>query len=299
MPVKKFSMGDLSAYSSGGGIAEGDYVWKDLTVVMHQYTKQSGESAGPARLGVMITLTPLAGGEDSQQFYPLGSKAHESWAPNPETGKGLVPVPGGPGASPNKSTNWAYLLKSLYDCGLPNGVFDDDTSVLEGIHVHMANVPEPEERKSFQSKTGEAAEQTGPKTIPIVTEIKEDGKPWEGTGGLPDAKKAVKGKVATPPAKAAVKTKPAPEPVEEAEEAPAAEGLEDIALAATGDVLSTNEKGCSRLILRTSSFKYIKGKYGDAKANEVINTYYTKDDQLNSIINQHGYKIAGMMIVAA
>src|SRR5580700_4453687 len=138
---KTFNLGDIGAYSSGGVLPEGDYCWKDCSVQMFQGTKQDGSPAGAARLGVIITLVGLHnGGEEHTQFYSFGSKAHESWAPNPNTGKGIVDVPGGPGTPPNASTNWAVLLKSLYDSGLPQGIFSDDFSVLDGLWCHMANV---------------------------------------------------------------------------------------------------------------------------------------------------------------
>jgi hypothetical protein len=75
----------------------------------------------------------------------------------------------------------------MYDCGLPEGIFTNDLSVLDGIHVHTQNILEPEDRKGFGSQTGEVAEERRSGLVPVVTEIKEDGKPWEGTGGIPEA----------------------------------------------------------------------------------------------------------------
>jgi hypothetical protein len=303
-----FNFGDMSAYSSGGGIPEGDYVWKELTVEMFQPTKLSGATVGPAKLAVRIVLAPLGGGEDREQHYSLGTNAHQSWQPNPETGKSIVAVPGGPGTPPNASTNWAMLVKSLFDSGLPNGVLQDDLSVLEGIHVHMANVPEPEDRKGFRAKTGEASEIQAPGTIAVVTEIKDDGKPWEGTGGVP-AETAPKpnGKVphgtgqtaapaaATRPAtsRGATATTPA---------APAvAEDTETAAITGISSVLELPQyaKGVGKLILRTSTFKSVSSTSGQEVAQKVINTYFSSDDSLNSILNSLGYKVAGPQVVPA
>src|ERR1700674_3567054 len=182
-----FNFGDESSYSAGGGIPEGDYCWTDLTCKMYQFNKADGTPAGPERVGIIITMVPITfsdkgvpsvSGEETTQSYSLGSKAHESWAPNPETGKGIVPIPGGPGTAPNNATNWHVLLKSLWDSGMPKGILKDDLSVVEGLWVHMANVPEPEERKGYKSKTGEAAIADQPRTIPVVSEIKDGGMPW-------------------------------------------------------------------------------------------------------------------------
>ena len=295
-----FNFGDMSSYSSGGGLPEGDYVWTDLTVEMFQPTKQTGEKVGPAKLAVKITMAPLGGGEAREQHYSLGTNAHQSWQPNPETGKGIVAVPGGPGTPPNASTNWAFLIKSLIDSGLPNGILQDDLSVLEGIHVHMANVPEPEERKGFVSKTGEAGEVQAAKTIAVVTEIKDDGKPWEGTGGVPTEQAANKpnGKTAahaatTRPAPSRTATAPTPA-------APAAsEDLETAAITGISAVLEKNPNGVGKLILRTSTFKAVSTAQGQEMAQKVINNYFNSDDNLNGILNQLGYKVTGTQVTAA
>lgn len=301
--VVGFNFGDKSAYSSGGGLPEGDYIWTDLTVMMHQYTKLDGSPAGPARLGVMITLKPMGEGEDHTQFYPLGSKAHESWAPNPATGKGIVPIPGGPGTPPNNGTNWMVLLKSLWDSGLPEGIVQDDLSVLEGVWVHMANVPEPEERKSFKSKTGEAAGDDRVKMIPVVTEIKDDGKPWEGTGGIPEDKPAPKGKGTTAkPAATATTVKLASAKTTTATAPDKEEGGEEVETAAiTGisEVLEKNPNGCPKLILRTGTFKSVKTAHGDELANAVMNKYFATDPALTGILSTLGYTLVGSQVKAA
>jgi len=303
MPAKQqagkavgFNFGDLSNYSSGGGIPEGDYVWTDLSVQMYQAKKQdTGANVGPARLGVMITLVPLAGGDERTQFYSLGSNADKSWAPNPETGKGIVAIPGGPGTPPNASTNWAVLVKSLMDSGLPNGILQDDLSVLEGIHVHMANVPEPEERKGFVAKTGEAADDNRPKTIAVVTEIKDDGKPWEGTGGVPEAKAAV---APNGSARSAAKKSTAAS----ASTATAASESDDVLEAAingASEVLGKSPNGCTKLLFRTGTFKAVNTAVGQEMAQKVINTYFSSDDKLNSLLQQLGYEVSGTQVKAS
>lgn len=295
-----FAFGDMGSYSQGGGLPEGDYVWKDCTVQMYQAppNQTTGKTSGPPRLGVMITLVGLKDGDERTQFYSMGTKAHESFAPNPETGKGVVPVPGGPASTFNNSTNWAILLKSLYDSGLPIGIFTDDVSVLEGMHVHMANIPEPAERAGFQSATGEAAGERKPGTISVVTEIKDDGKPWEGTGGVPEASpKAPAAKSAATP-RTMAKAAPAPTPA-----APVGsevdEDLSTIAVNAISSVLEKFPDGCPKVQLRTGSFKIINGKEGQGKATEVINTFFNSDKTLNDLLGPLGYKAVGSNIMVA
>jgi hypothetical protein len=299
-----FNFGDLSAYSTGGGLPEGDYIWKDCTIKMHEYTKADGTPAskGGAKLGVMITVVPMNDlGAQFEQFYGLGSKAHESWQPNPETGKGIVPIPGGPGIAPNNMTKWAMLYKSLIDSGLPNGILQDDFSVLEGMHCHMANIPEPKEWAGYQSKTGEAAEERKSGTIAVVTEIKDDGKPWEGTGGMPEAAPAKPAPAAKTVKLAAkpIQAKPAPAP------APAPAGDDALQQVAENGIstvlLEKNPHGCKKVALRTGTFKAVStAPGGDATlANKVLSAYFGSDEALNSILNPLGYEVDGLDVRAS
>lgn len=301
------NFGSLDMYVAGGGLPEGDYVFSDLSVQMYQAQTQAGVARGPARLGVMITLIPLSDPREENartQFYSMGGSADKSFAPNPETGKGIVPVPGGPGTTLNNGTNWALLLKSLYDCGLPEGIFSNDVSVLEGTHVHIINVPEPEERRGFVNKnaTGEAPmEERKNATVAIVSEIKDDGKPWENTGGIPEAP------VAAAP-KAGVKVMPKPrvngavKPVAAPAPAAAPSGDEDVevaAITAVSSFIEKNPNGMSRLLLKTGTFKAVKDAQGDDMASAVTETYFANDDVLNALLGQFGYSIQGAMIKPA
>ncbi len=284
------NFGSMSFYVAGGGLPEGDYI---LTheVRMYQAEDAQGVKKGPERLGVMITAQPLNDlSPDSArtQFYSMGSKANLSFAPN-AAGKGILPVPGGPATTLNNQTNWAFLLKSYYDSGLPEGIFTNDFSVLDGVHVHMTNVPEPAERAGFQSTTGEAEMAARkPGTIAIITEIKDDGKPWEGTGGTPKA-----GKAAAKPAlvKPAAKPVAAPEPEDDVDEAVKSAALDGITT-----VIEKNPNGMPKLKLRTDTFKAVKAAHDDDMANAVTTSVFASDDALNVILADLGYVCEGSQI---
>ena len=120
------NFGELSFYSGTTFIPDGQYIAYH-NVVMHQATdKTTGQNKGIARLGVMIDFYPLANPTEEnkiQQFYSMGTKAAESFAPNPETGKGIVRIPGG-GSKGGKGgmfegTNWSLYLQSLYNSAMP------------------------------------------------------------------------------------------------------------------------------------------------------------------------------------
>lgn len=302
-PVEGAMFGDLGFYGGGSFlIPEGSYIAKNHEVM--NWAHQKAKDPKP-KLGVMITFKSRTDPDAAEidQFYSMGTSAHLSWAPNPETGKGVVPIAGGPGTSLPTSSNWGVYISNLYQSGLEQGVFTNDISVLDGVWVQIAHIPEPEERKGFASKTGEAAPQqrTTPNKIAVVSLIEEDGKPWEGTGGdvAPAApakaapKTAVKaGPVAVKTApKAAAKSAPAPEPAESDDDA-----LKSAAVSGLGEVLASTPPTMTRLKLRTELFKNLSKADADT-AKGVIDTFFANDDALNSILGDVGYQVQGSNIV--
>lgn len=283
-------------YIPGFGMPEGDYCLY-FDVRMHEFLRKDGSRAGDPTLGVMLTAYNLhdLAAEPVNQFLGMGRNAHKSFMPDPNGGEGgakrLIAVPDGPGGMTlNDQTNCAFFIKSLHDSGLPEGVFDEtDLSVLDGIHVHIGLIPEPESRKAFRkSRTGENAdvdEGRGPQSIPVVTEILDGGKPWEGTGGLPEQKKAAPAKP-TPfraPTKATPATAPAP---------PADDDLKEFALQAIAGVLETNPNGLKRLKLKTEAFKRLSAMDGvDAQA--VMNGYIASDEGLKAVLADLEYELSG------
>lgn len=306
--VPAISLLDLSMYVGGGGLPEGNYAL-EFMIKMHQAVdKVTGANRGGERLGVMVTAHSLTdtNAEPRQQFYSMGTKAHEAFAPNPDTGKSLVAVAGGTGASTlSPQTNWAYLLKSLYDAGMPEDLKSNDLTVLDGVWVHVHSIPEPEERKAF--KTSNVAETSQedrrPGTISIVSEILPKGAPWEDNGGgIPEkgaapatTAAAVKpngkalGKVATTP------VAPAPQP----DGGVTDEELMELALQGATTVLEANVSGVSKLQMKSGMFKAISADYEEEIASQVINAFFKSDDDLNGVVNQLGYKVSGVKVVEA
>lgn len=297
--------GDIGMYAAGGFLPEGNYAMEH-NVVMFAGQKATGAPTGPARLGVMLTAHSLTdpAAEPRNQFLSMGTNAHLSFAPNPDTGKGIVPIPNAQGSVLNNSTNWFIYLKSMYDCGLPQGIFTGDISVLDGVWVHVQNIPEPEERKGYGAKTAEAAEERQARTIPIVTEIKDDGKPWEGTGGILAAGaapiKANGGLKAPTPARVAAGAKViAKAPVKPQVTEITEEDLAVIAGNGVTSVLEKNATGCTHLLLRTGTFKAVQASDGDDMAQLVLDTYFVSPDAINPILGQLGYVTDGKNVKAA
>lgn len=300
------NFGDLGFYSGSFTLPKGMYALEFHTK-LHQPTKQDGSNVGNPRLGVMVNAHPInesgeSTGDMMEQFFSMGSKAHLSFAPDAQ-GKGLVPVPGAPAGTAPRNTNWNFFLKSLYDAGLPKGIFENDITTIDGIWVQTDQVPEPEERKGYasQAATGEAAaeqgERRGSGMIPVVTEIVEGGKPWEGGGGLPTAEaapvaKAAPKAAAKPVAKPAVKVSPAPEP----EPAGADEDTATAAVNAVTSVLEANPDGLPKLKFRTETFKAATKAVGGEVAQAILDTFFGNDESLNSILGQLGYEVKGAHI---
>lgn len=314
------NFGDLGFYSGGNfTLPPGRYAL-ELEVRMHAYTKQDG-TKGQENLGVYVMAHPIdeAGGrtgETLDQFYSMGSKAKLSFMPNPETGKGVVPIPGGPASSMPPSTNWGVLLKSFYDAGLPQGIFTNDLSVMDGVWVVTTNIPEPEERRTFGAKTGDQVEPEKRQNnmISVISEILEEGRPWEGGGGIP-AEEAAPAPAKKTAVKAVVKpaaAAPAVAPKTVARRAVAAPVVEEEAAEATADdveqaavmgteafIVSVPEgTAITKLALRMGTFKQVAAAAGDDMAQAVLDTYFGDDKTLNELIKQHGYKVAGLQVKA-
>lgn len=303
--VNLINFGALEFYSGGGlRLPEGRYA-VEFMVEMNSFLKQDGTPAGTPKLGVMGYFTPLEGGEQRQQFFSMGTKAHLSFAPDPNTGKGLVLVAGGPASGAPRSTGWQLFLNSLYDCGLPEGIFTNDLTAIDGVWVHTANQPEPAERKGFgAAKTGEAEveERKGDGLMTVAVEIIEGGKPWEGTGGIPT--EAVAAPVAAPKTVVGrIAPKVAPKPVAPAPVAAAPAGDSDDVMAAAeaaiAEILTAKPAGCPKLALKTGVFGVITKAYGNEMAQAVQAQVMMSDAVLANLLGTLGYIINGATIQPA
>lgn len=306
MPIKKaavadpmagcFALGDMEQYTAGGGFPEGQYSWDDLTIMLHD---GFGEKKGPKRLGVMITMTEQEGEADPatgqakerKQFYSFGSSADKSFAPHP-SGKGIVPIPGGPKTTLQQGTNWTILVRSLIDSGMPEtGIFVNNVSVFEGGVYHMQAIDEPAERAGYQSKTAEVQEERKPNKIAVVTEIITA--PWEEA-------EAPKPTVKTT-AKPTVKTVAKPAAVVEAE----TEELDEDALlvAVNGGLASALEKctkvGMAKTTVKTAAAKAILKQYDEDTMTAATENYLSNDDVLEALLAELGFAVKGPLVKPA
>lgn len=300
------NFGDMAMYTMGSSVPEGNYA---LEFLVQNEPDSDYNKNRQKRIGVLVTAHSISDPADIKaKFLSMGSKTHEVFAPNPDTGKGLVLRAGvqGGGTIPS-SCNWGLFLKSMYDSGLPQGIFTNDLSVLDGVHAHLANIPESEERKGFKPRkaaTSEVEEEPkfeGSGTTLAVTEILEGGAPWEGGGGIPEAaatkpvavtvKAAAKpnGKVA--PAKPAAKTA-APATV------PSDDDVMEAAINGVTAVLEKNPNGVGKMILKMGTFKSVTATVGDEIA-QAVQSLINNDENLGMVIEQLGYKLEGQKIVPA
>lgn len=289
-------------YSGSFVLPEGDYALFFETKMQ----QPKGGTNYKARLGVMVLAYPLdkPGVEPVEQFLSMGSKAAESFQPS-ENGKGLTLVVGGPGTLPT-SSNWNLFRDSLYNSRLPVGIFSDSLETLDGIWVHTTQVPEPEDRKSFASSQAtsevEQPKRQGSSKIPVVTEILDGGKPWEGGGGIPEAAPAAALKAG--PWAVAPKVAPArPVPARQAAAASAGdEDTKDVAVNAIVGVLTDAKyaNGCPKLILKTSVFKAIEASNGKEMAQAVASEFFPNgnDAPLSDLLDEIDYQLAGTTVKA-
>lgn len=225
-----FDFGNIDNYiQTGGTLPKGRYV-AYFDFMMRTPQDKQGNIKGAAVLsvhGTMYNMEDLTA-EPKEHFWGMGKKAHESFLPDPDDPKRLVMVPQGSPYADNR-TNWYHMLKSLYDCGLPPGLLNDENgptlTPLDGTWLDMDNVPEPADRAGIQNaaSSGEVAPELRKLgTMSVCQYIPDEGKPWEGTGGWPEVapvkaappapgRPKPNGKAATPPVQTAGKP-PAPKP---------------------------------------------------------------------------------------
>lgn len=292
---------NLGFYSGGFTLPPGKYVWTDVSIRMYKHEK----STQPERLGALITMIPLADPKEANkhlQFYSFGSSADKSYQPN-ATGKGILPIPGAAAGGLNQSTNWAILLKSLLDAGLPPGVATNDVSVFEGIWVDMALIDEPVERASFVSNTAESAgQERKPNKIAVVREVLDGGKPWEGSGGWPDQPVIFSDDAAPliPAAAPRVNGAATPAPVAQRPAATTTSADVDVLNAAVNgisNVLEKNANGITRLLLKNSTFSGVKAAQGEPMAAAVIANFFDDANGLSTVLGMVGYKLSGVQVV--
>lgn len=336
------NIGDLSSYSGGLGIMPGDWVLY-FTAMMYTYQNAQGVATGSPTLGIYIEAYNLhnPAEEPKNQFVSMGRNAHLSLQPHPQTGKSFVRVPGGAGTPLNNLTNWFTFYKSLVDCAPEvEQFFTGDLTILDGMWVHTDLADPPEGRKNMGPRSGDfsdAQQQRSDRKIPVIVEVYPQGKPWEGTGGVPTAAVALNapnGAVA-PPARAALPLPPPPAaaparptlpPRPAAAAAPLAQPArpgarpparpaaaplppppaptafsdEDVGMAAVNavsDVLGANPAGMAKTALRVAAFQAVSAAYGPEMSQAVQEMYFPTDETLSVLINSLGFSIQGPNVI--
>lgn len=301
-------------FTGGLGLPEGNYA-VTFGTQMFQATKADGTASRvPPFLAVMGTFYPIdpqSGaliGEPIEHPMGCGSAAHESFVPSAD-GKGFDAVPNGKAQGMWNLSAFGIFFDSLKNAGLPPGLITSSFEPLDGIWIHTQNIPEPEEKRAFskraRAKTGAAAmsgqedDTDRVRLVTVVTEILEGGKPWEGSGGIPDAE-------AAPKAPARVAARPGPRPVAQTARpaarpapAPAPAPEEDTATAALNacaEVLGAKPNGLTKVALKTEAFAATKKTYGDDVAQAVMSDFLQSDETLNMILGELGFSIQGLMV---
>lgn len=321
-------------YSGGGGIPEGNWILYFDTVI-HQYTNQSGAPSGPPFLAVRAAAYPLEApdSEPTLGYYSMGTKAGLSFAPNADDeGKSLLAIPGGPASGMSDQSNWNIFRRSMLDCGLPKGVFTNDLRAIDGVWVHIVHVPEPESRKDMPANTGDTQEQVRtPRKISVVGEIFDEGKPWEGTGGMPEAAPAAptppakvtrmparpgapaasparvgppvaptaKGPATRAPGRAPARPAAAAPPPPNGEATSEDGGLLNAAQLAATSVIETMPNGIPKLVLKSGVFKEAGKVHGNEVATQILDTYWASDEALEGLLSTLGYTLNGPRVEPA
>ena len=84
-----------------------------------------------------------------------------------------------------------------------------------------------------------------------------------------------------------------------AEPAAEATGDEDVLIAAINGISAVLEKkpeGCAKLQLRTGTFNAVKAAVSEDMASAVIDTFFGSDKDLNMLLGQVGFVVAGPQV---
>lgn len=142
-----------STFAIGGSLLDD----VDVTYTRARFGYGYGEGkAGDDAVTLQVVMTDSDGNEHfgyysvGQGFVPSDTGKEGDDA----NGKFLVPV--GDKTAPNNSSNFALLLISMVNAGVPEDLFDGDIAQIEGLAGHVNRVPAPK-RNNLPSRPGQKA----------------------------------------------------------------------------------------------------------------------------------------------
>lgn len=142
-----------STFAIGGSLLDD----VDVTYTRARFGYGYGEGkAGDDAVTLQVVMTD---GDKNEHFgyYSVG----QGFVPS-DTGKegddanGKFLVPVGDKTAPNNSSNFALLLISMVNAGVPEDMFDGDISQIEGLVGHVNRVPAPK-RNNLPTRPGQKA----------------------------------------------------------------------------------------------------------------------------------------------
>lgn len=324
-PAKKyFDFANVDNYTETGGFAlpKGRYCMF-FDFILHTPMDKQGTVKGDTKLALRASCYDPADPtiEPKEAIWGMGKKAHNMYLPDPDDPKRLVPVIGQDGKEAtgqlDTRTNFFIFFKSMLDCQLPvDKMYDDEgfptLANIDGIWMDTEQADEPESRKEMGKvqATGQVApEPRKPMKITVCVNIPDEGKPWEGTGGMPEAAAPAKPKAPVKPApKAPAKpTAPArPQPPAKRPAPPVAEPepepgdgedqaeLGTIALDIISDVLGIEgfQDKISTMKMQVEVIKAAKKKFkSDEMGTAIVAEYFSPEGggDREAILNSIGY----------
>lgn len=180
-----------STFSAGGSLVDD----ADLTVSKARFIMTDYGGKSDAEVCVLQLMLREDDDTEHEQMYSLGTGFVPSeTGKEEENGKELTPV--GDKTSPNGSSNFALLINSMVNAGVPEDLFDGDISAIEGLKGHYNRVPAPK-RGNLPKRPGQA-EKKYEATVLLFTTVVT----------LPGEAKAAKTAVKGAPVKTASKVTP-------------------------------------------------------------------------------------------
>lgn len=188
-PEATGSLFDPEGFGAGGFLDDVDCVISEARVVTGLDTPMKDTDAAD---GCFVKVVYDPDGEDQgprEEYYSLGKL--DKFTPSKDNKRVVYEV----GTKINKSSKSALFFAGLINAGFPKAKLpsDGDVTFLEGLHVHVNNVPMPEFKG--KSKRDDGKDKKYPPSVVLVTKILED------KAGQRKATRAASGPVAKPNSK--------------------------------------------------------------------------------------------------
>lgn len=279
----------LDQFTSGFGVANGDYLIKSSRIGTFEY---GGAAAGTVTLALKQKLQPVL--IKGNKWEEDGAEAEQNWSIGDptkfsadETETKIVAI--GTTEKLGSGSNFFLYLQNAHGAGYED--FDNDSTAFEDMLVHIDNIPEPDRSNMRQSSVNPQQQQKRQdRTVPVISWIYK--LPGEKT--ITNPRTGVSAAAPKPVAAPKPNGKAAPEPTEEAAGGESAEGV----LTGYLETVLKGNKSIAKTQVRVAVFKAAQAAKLEAGDREAVMAVFADDEALGNVLGALNFAIDGANIVS-